>query len=599
MAAKKKFTKQRRRKRLEFIYLLFAIIFFLLFSRLFYLMAFTPKKIMQVAANQWTSDMILEAKRGNILDRNGHALAVSADVYRIDLDLLALKQTLKKPEMTDKELQQEYDNLAEKLASILNMNVEEVNKAFNRTLDNGLPASWSPLKRKVEKPEADKVKELKVFGILVSSDTKRYYPRGNFLSHVIGYVNDEGEGFGVEQTYNKELSGKPGRIIYERDSKSNQLFFENSRYTTPTDGKDVMLTIDEVIQDYAEKAASKAMVDNNAKSVSILIMNPKNGEILAMVNKPDVDLNNPYGNSKTSEEIQKMWTNNSIQYSFEPGSIFKAITAGAALEYGTSKESDQFYCSGSIKVANQTLYCAKKSGHGKENFIDIIKNSCNVGFIEVGQNLGKENLYNFTRKLGFGQKTGIDLPGEASGIIRAPKDINEVELATISYGQGIAVTQIQYMAAFNAIANGGTWITPHVMKNIVSTDENDNIVIDSSYSNFNKKQVLDSSLTANLRRYLEKVVSEGGGSNAFVEGLNIAGKTGTAQKVEDGKYKKQAYISSFAGMAPFEDPKITMIVTVNEPNPSKYYAGEVSAPIAKELFTQIFNYISINPKVLN
>lgn len=599
LAAKKTSAKLKRKKRLALTYFLLGAVFILLISRLFYLMAFTPKKIMQVAANQWKSDIVLEAKRGNILDRNGHELAVSADIYRVDLDLLALKQTLKKPEMTEHELQQKYDNLAEKLASILNMKAEDVKKAFDRTLDNGLPASWAPLKRKVEKPEADKIKELKIFGVLVSSDTKRYYPRGNFLSHVIGHVNENGQGVGVEQTYNKELSGEPGRIIYERDSKSNQLFFENSRYSNPVNGKSIMLTIDEVIQDYAEKAANKAMVENKALGVSILVMNPKNGEILAMVNKPDFDLNNPYAKGKTSEELQKIWTNNSLQYTFEPGSIFKAITAAAAMEYGTSKESDEFYCTGSTKVADHTLSCAKKSGHGKQNFIDIIKNSCNVGFIEVGQKLGKENLYNFSRKLGFGQKTGIDLPGESPGIIRTPKDINEVELATISYGQGIAVTQVQYMAAFNAIANGGTLITPHVMKNIVTFDEKDNIVVDRGFTDPNKKQVLEENLTKNLRRYLEKVVSEGGGSNAFVADLHIGGKTGTAQKVENGKYKNKAYISSFAGMAPFEDPKVTLIVTINEPNPSKYYAGQVAAPVAKELFTNIFNYITINPKVLD
>lgn len=599
MAAKKFSIKISRKKRLKFTYFFLVFIFLLLFIRLFYLMVFTPEKIMQVAANQWTSDIVLEAKRGNILDRNGHELAISADVYRVDLDLLALKQTLKKPEMSEEEVQKAYDDLAEKLASILNISKEEVLKAFNKTLDNGLPASWAPLKRKVEKAQADKIKALKVFGILVSSDTKRYYPRGNFLSHVIGIINENGQGTGVEQTYNKELSGEPGRIIYEKDSKSNQLFFENSRYTKPIDGKSVMLTIDEVIQDYAEKAASKAMTQNKALGVSIMVMNPKNGEILAMVNKPDFNLNNPYANGKTSEELQNIWRNNSVEYSFEPGSIFKAVTAAAALEYGTSKENDEFICNGSTNVAGHELFCAKKTGHGKQNFIDIIKNSCNVGFIEVGKKLGKENLYNFTRKLGFGEKTGIDLPGESSGIVKTPNDINDVELATISYGQGIAVTQVQYMAAFNAIANGGTLITPHVMKNIVSYDENDNIVLEKGFNNFNKREVLDSKIATNLRRYLEKVVSEGGGSNAFVEDLNIAGKTGTAQKVQNGKYKNKAYISSFVGMAPFEDPKITLIVTVDEPNPSNYYAAQVAAPVAKELFTNIFNYITINPKVLD
>lgn len=598
LAKKNISTKIEKRNRLIVVYFGLGFIFLLLISRLFYLMAFTPEKIIKATTQQWTSDIVLDAKRGNVLDRNGHELAVSADVYRVDLDLLALKQTLKKSNMTNEELEQKYDELAEKLASILDMKLEDVQKAFDRTLDDGIPASWAPLKRKVEKPQADEIKALKIFGILVSSDSKRYYPRGNFLSHVIGHVNEQGSGAGIEQEYNKELSGEAGRIIYERDSKSNQLFFENSRYTTPVDGKSVMLTIDEVIQDYVEKAAEKAMTENKALGVSIMVMNPKNGEILAMVNKPDFDLNTPYSGGKTSEELQKIWTNRSVQFSFEPGSIFKPITAAAAMEYGTSKETDKFICKGSTLVANQRLFCANRSGHGTQDFIDILKNSCNVGFIEVGQKLGKENLYNFTRKLGFGEKTGIDLPGEEAGIMRTPKDINEVELATISYGQGIAVTQVQYLKAFNALANGGTLITPHVMKNIVSYNSDGKITVERSYDDLNEKQVLDSKLTTNLRRYLEKVVSEGAGSNAYVKDLHIAGKTGTAQKYENGKIKSKAYISSFAGMAPFEDPKITLIVTIDEPDPSKYYAGQVSAPIAKELFTSIFNYITINPKVL-
>lgn len=599
MAVKKASSKIKKKKRLALVYFALGFVFILLLGRLFYIMIFDSKKLKQVAASQWTSDVTIGAKRGNILDRNGRELAVSADVYRIDLDLTALRQTLKKPNMTPEQLSEEFENLAETLASVLNMKKEEVSSALNKTLDNGLPASWAPLKRQVEKPEADKVKALKIFGIIVSSDTKRYYPRGNFLSHVLGHTNSEGNGIaGIEQQYNKELAGEKGRIIYERDNKSNQLFFENSRYTKPIDGKSIMLTIDEVIQGYAEKAAENAMKQNKAAGVSILVTNPKNGEILAMVNKPDYDPNNPQTGTKTSEELQAIWKNSSVQNSFEPGSIFKVITAAAAMEYGTSKENDKFVCNGSLKVGNQIIGCWDKKGHGIENFIDILKNSCNVGFMEVGKALGKDNFYTFIRKLGFGQKTGIDLPGEPDGIVRTPKDINEVELATMSFGQGIAVTQVQYMAAFNAIANGGTWIKPHVMKSIVHNDDG-KLIVDKNYDDFDKKQILDSHLTSDLRRYMEKVVSEGVGANAYIEEYHIGGKTGTAQKVnEKGVYEKNKYISSFAGLAPFEDPKISLIVTINEPDPSNYYAGSTAAPVAKELFNEIFNYITINPKVI-
>lgn len=601
MAEKKSSSKiKKNSKRIALVYLGLALFFIFLFARLFYLMVIDSKELKKVAATQWTSDVTLGPKRGNILDRNAHELAMSADIYRVDLDLIALKQTLKKPEMSDKQLKEALNELAKNLASILNMKEEDVNKAFNTTLKNGLPASWAPLKRQVEKSEADKIKALKVFGILVSSDSKRYYPRNNFLSHVIGSTNSEGTGIsGVEQTYNKELMGEPGRLIYERDSKSNELYYENSRYTKPVDGKSVVLTIDEVIQNYAEKTAQKALTQNKAKGVSILVMNPKNGEILAMVNKPDFNPNSLLNSNKSLKKLQSTLTNSSVQNSFEPGSIFKVITAAAAMEYGTSKENDKFVCNGSLKVGNEVINCWTSKGHGTENFIDILKNSCNVGFMHVGQALGKDKLHTFIEKMGFGSKTGIDLPGESSGIVMDVKDIKDVELATISFGQGIALTQVQYMAAFNAIANGGTWIKPHIMKSIVHYDDNGDLKVDETFNDFDKKQVLDSNLTKNLRRYMEKVVSEGVGSGAYIKELNIGGKTGTAQKVtSSGAYGKNKYISSFAGLAPYEDPKISLIITINEPNPSNYYAGSTAAPAAKELFNDIFNYITINRDVL-
>ena len=595
MASKKISTKLKRKKRLALVYFIIAGIFISLTSRLFYVMAIDSKRLKQIAATQWKSDLTLSAKRGNILDRNGHELAASIDLYRVDLDLLALEQTF-----SNKNKKLTPNQLATQLASILNMKAEDVNKALNRTLEDGTRASWAPLKRSVEKAEADKVKALKVFGILVSSDSKRYYPNHNFLSHVVGSIDAEGNGTsGVEAYYNKQLTGNEGRIIYERDSKSNQLFFEDSRYTQPVDGKNILLTIDEVIQGYVEKAAEKALSDNKAKGVSIMIMNPKNGEILAMSSKPDFDLNNPRLGAKDADELYNMWKNRSVEYVFEPGSIFKVMTEAAAMEYGTSKENDQFFCNGSLKVANRIINCAELKGHGKENFVEILMNSCNVGFMEVGKKLGKENLYTFIRKMGFGQKTGVDLPGEQTGIVKQPKDMSEVDLATESFGQSISVTQVQYMAAFNAIANGGTWIKPHIMKNIGHYDENGTLIKDEAFNDLQKKQVLDKNLTDTLRGYLEKVVSKGVGSNAYIEEYHIGGKTGTAQKAENGVYKEKKYMSSFAALAPYEDPKITMLITIDEPDPSNYYAGQTAAPVAKELFNEIFNYIAINPKVLS
>ncbi len=583
----KKVSPKLIKKRLALVYFVILILFLGLASRLTYVMVFDTKKLKQVAASQWTSEDTLGAKRGNILDRNGNNLAVSADVYRVDFDLTTLRNTLK-----DKD----KNKFSSDLASILNIKPEDVTKALNRTLDNGLPASWAPVKRKVEKSEADKVKALKLFGILVSSDSKRFYPSDNFIAHVIGHIDDDGKGVsGVEKQYDKVLAGEKGTLIYERDSASNQLFFEDSRYTKPVDGKNVVLTIDEVIQKYAEDVAQKALEENKANGVSIMVMNPKNGEILAMVSKPDFNPNAPRQGAKTNNELFDMWKNRPVTTLFEPGSIFKVITAAAAMEYGTVKDSDRFVCGGSLQVANRTIRCANTSGHGVQTFSEILQNSCNVGFMQVGKKLGAENLYTFIRKMGFGQKTGIDLPGEESGIVLQPKNMNEVDLATESFGQSVSVTQV----AFNAIANGGTWIKPHVMKSISSYDENGKLVTDKAYDDFQKKQVLNSHLTETLRGYLEKVVSKGAGSNAYIKEYNIGGKTGTAQKAVNGVYQDKKYISSFAGLAPYEDPKITLIITIDEPDESKYYAGQTAAPAAKELFNNIFNYLAINPKILD
>lgn len=593
MSEKNANHKLMKKKRLVITYFVLAFLFTGLFGRLIYVMAFDADHLKQVAAVQWTSDVSVGAKRGNILDRNGHELAISADVYRIDFDLTTLRQTIKDKDVSPAKL-------ASDLASILHIEEKAVLTALNRTLPNGLPASWAPVKRKVEKAEADKVKALKLFGILVSSDSKRYYPNDNFLAHVIGHIDEDGKGVtGVEQQYNKYLSGENGRLIYERDSASNQLYFENSRYTKPEDGKDINLTIDEVIQGYAEKAADTALKDNKAKGVSIMVMNPKNGEVLAMVSKPDYTPNSPRQGAKTNDELFNMWKNRPVTNLFEPGSIFKVITSAAAMEYGTQKESDKFVCTGSIKVGNRTIRCWDTKGHGTQNFVDILKNSCNVGYVQVAQKLGEEKLYSFIKKMGFGQKTGIDLPGEESGIVLQPKDVNEVELATESFGQSISVTQVQFMAAFNAIANGGTWIRPHIMRSIGTTDDNGKLSPEKNFEDYGKKQILDPKLTETLRGYLEKVVSDGVGSNAYIKDYKIGGKTGTAQKVEKGVYKDKSYMSSFVGLAPYDDPKITLIVTIDEPDESNYYGGQIAAPVAKELFNNIFNYLAINQKVLN
>lgn len=538
------------------------------------------------ALKQWTNNLEIPAKRGQILDRNGMDLAVSINAYRLDLDMLTLRQTL-----MNKDKKITIEELASKLSPLINMPADQISNTINKISDKG----FAVLSRGLSKSQADQVKALNIRGLIISSDSKRYYPNNAFLSSVLGYVNSDGNGVsGVELTYDKELSGTPGSTIYQADNRSSQLPYVDSQNSAPVNGKDLVLTIDENIQLIAEQAAEKALATNRAKSVSITVMDPKTGEILAMLSKPDFDPNNPGKNSKQPSKFdQNLLQINAVQNSFEPGSIFKVVTAYAAMKEHVVDENSTFVDNGSLKIDGQTIYCWKRDGHGTESFVDIIRNSCNVGFMDLGKKLGKETLTNYTSKFGFGQKTGIDLPGESAGIVKSAGKMNNVDLASLSFGQGLSVTAVQYLAAFNAIANGGTWIRPHIMKEIRHTDENNNPITDKQFDNFGKKEIVDAPTAATLRGYLEKVVSNGVGSNAFIEGYHIAGKTGTAQKAnpKGGGYEIDKYFSSFAGMAPADDPKITLLVSIDEPDPSNYYAGQVSAPVAKELFDKIFSYM--------
>ncbi|MBV1817839.1 stage V sporulation protein D [Clostridium cochlearium] len=589
MSKKNYRDKVLSKKRMFLVLMILAVLFTGLMGRLIFVMVYKSPDYKKAAIDQWTSEVEIAAKRGRILDRNGNELAISANVYRIDLDLNALRSTMKTKKLTT-------EDVASKLAEALEMEKEDVVKVIEKKLPNGLPYGSATLKRRIEKSMADKVKELDLWGVIVSADTKRYYPNENYLAHVLGHTNSDGDGLaGIEMQYNSVLSGKPGKRIAELDNtRSRQLPYVISEFTKPEDGKDVVLTIDEMIQHFCEKAATQALSDNKAKAVSIMAMNPNNGEILALVNKPDYNPNNPWVEGKTSEELQKMWRNRAISDTFEPGSIFKVITSTAALEENLVSEEDRFYCKGSTVIGKRTVRCWKSGGHGSQTFVEILKNSCNVGFTELGKKIGKENLYKYIRKFGFGEKTGVDVPGEALGIIKNPANISELDLATISFGQTNTVSIVQYLSAFNAVANGGKLIKPHFLKEIQSYDEETGVKkTEKKFEDYNEKKILSEEKTAQLRGYLEKVISEGGGKKAFIEGYTIGGKTGTAQKVIDGKYGPQKYISSFAGMAPAEKPQITLFVSIDEPDPSNYYAGQIAAPVAQQVFNDIFNYLSI------
>jgi len=545
------------------------------------------------AVLQWTSDVRIAAKRGRILDRNGEELAISANVFRVDLDLNSLRTTTTQNKLTMKDI-------APELAQILGMKSDDVLAILTKTNASGKPIGSAILKRRIEKATSDKVSEFskkyKIRGIVITGDTKRYYPNNNFLANVLGNTNSDGDGLtGVELYYNKYLTGVPGMKISETDMRSKVLPYTASDYTAPIDGKDIILTVDEMIQFFCEKAADQAMIDNKAAGVTIVATNPQNGEILGMVNKPDYNPNDPWDLTKTYDENQKIWRNRAVSDTFEPGSIFKVITATAAMEEGLVKENDKFNCTGSAIVSGEEINCWKTTGHGEQNFVQILENSCNVGFMELGKRLGAEKLNKYISLFGFGKTTGIDLNGEASGIVRKTADMTPLDLAVTSFGQGTALSSVQYLTAFNAIANGGKLITPHIMKEIVDIDDSDNKKVLQAYSNYNERRIVDEATAKQLRTYLEQVVENGGGKKAYIAGYHIAGKTGTAQKVDPltGGYAPQKYVASFAGMAPADNPQISIVINIDEPDASNYYGGQIATVVAKQLFNDIFNYLAI------
>ncbi len=587
--------KALMKKRISLALTTLICLFSLLIIRLSYIMIVKREEYSSKAEEQWTSEVKIDARRGRILDRNGLELAISANVYRVDFDLNSIKGHLRKENLTS-------NDIAPSIADALNMDESKVLEKLNTKLPSGADAGAAILVRRIEKEQADKVKNLNIPGVIVSPDTKRYYPNGNFLAHVLGSTNIDGQGLtGVELEYNEYLSGKPGLRISELSKYNDELPYTISEFTSPINGKDVVLTIDSNLQAFAEKVAEKGYKDNLAKQVSIIIMDPNKGEILAMVNKPDFDPNNPYEGADNydgqnlAEKVQKMWRNHLVNDTFEPGSIFKVVTMIGNMEEGLVKENDTFTCNGSLKIGPHTIKCWRTSGHGTQTLPEILQNSCNVGFMEIGKRIGKEKLNDYIKKLGFGKVSGIDLPGEAKGIIKKTEDINEADLATISFGQTNTVNAVQYMAAFNSIINGGKLIQPHIMKEITYTDENGEKVIEESFE-ANVVDVLSEEKTAILRDYLERTVTYGGSSKAYVEGYHVGAKTGTAQKVnpKGGGYESGKYISSLAGFAPADDPQITVFISIDEPGTGTYYAGQIVAPLANILFTDIFNYMSEN-----
>ncbi|WP_283688281.1 stage V sporulation protein D [Clostridium perfringens] len=596
MKAKKKNKKIKLNEGRVLAFLLaIAILFLALSGRLLYISIFRSKDYKAMAEEQWTNEIQIDARRGRILDRNNRELAVTANVFRVDLDLITLRKYIDKKDTDNIEI-------AKLLAEALEMDEEKVLSRIELTYPSGNPANSATLIRRIEKEKADKVKELDINGVIVSEDTKRYYPNGDFLSHTLGTTNADGEGLsGLELYYNEELMGIPGVRVSEVSGNSTSNPYSETSFTPPVDGKDMTLTIDENIQYFVEKVAEDALKKHNADSVSIAVMNPNNGEILGMVNKPGFNPNNPYEGSEEfkgkdeSAKLQNMWRNTIVSDAFEPGSIFKIITSIAAIEENIAGKDEVYYCDGSLNVAGKNIKCWKPGGHGVQNFNQTLENSCNVAFMEMGAKLGAEKLNEYIKLFGFGTQSGIDLPGEATGIVKNVEDISSVDLATISFGQTNTMNGIQFMTALNAVANGGDLIQPHIMKELSHKDDNGTKIIDEVFVPKIQENIVDEKSTMRVKEALESTVSNGSSKDAGIEGIKVAGKTGTAEKVdsETGTYGA-GYIASFAGFAPYDNPQVSLIVIIDNPKNGEHFGGIVAAPFAGELFNNIFNYISLN-----
>lgn len=580
------------KRRLIFVFAIVFILILVLIGRVGWIQLVRGPELQKLATEQWTNDVKIDAKRGKIFDRNGNELALSASCERVD----AYMRDIIKEEKNNKDIKKE---IASKLAAILGDKEEDVLKRLNMTLSNGKPINSVTIKRRIDKSQADEIRKLKLPGIIVSEDSKRYYPNGNFLSHVLGFTNIDGEGQeGIELKYNEELKGMPGKIIMEADLFRRQLPYNISKYVEPVNGNDITLTIDESIQFYVEKAIEDALMINKAKAITAIVMDPTDGSILALANKPDYNPNDPRNMKDYTDfqDVVRSWNNRAVTFTYEPGSVFKVVTAVAALSEGLVSENDRFTCSGHKVVAGRRIKCWKTAGHGTQDFAQILQNSCNIGFMELAERLQRERLYKYIDAFGFGKPTGMDVNFEESGYKRPVNKVGPVELSNIAFGQGITVTPIQMVCTFAAIANGGKMMEPHLVRKVENTDKDGNVIEMKITEPKMIRQVIDENMANKLLDYLEKVISIGGGKKAYVDGYKIAGKTGTAQKAEGGRYASGKYVATFVGIAPVDNPKYVVYVSIDEPDPSNYYAGQIAAPLAGQIFRDIFISQNIKPE---
>ncbi|MBM7586736.1 stage V sporulation protein D (sporulation-specific penicillin-binding protein) [Bacillus pakistanensis] len=559
------------RKRLAITLMVGVLIFTIIDIRLGYVQFFLGDMLTGLAKDSWSRNIPFEPERGKILDRNGVELATNQSAPTV----FVMPRQIDDPRET-----------SEKLAAVLNISVEKVYKYVTKQ------SSLVIIKeaRKISYDKAKEIKDLNLKGVYIGEDSKRYYPFGSYLSHVLGFAGIDNQGLmGLELYYDKELSGDKGSVKFYSDAKGKRMPDMADDYQPPVDGLDLTLTIDTKVQTIIERELDIAQETYNPDGLIAIAMDPDTGEILAMSSRPTFD---PENFRNVPQEIYNR--NLPIWSTYEPGSTFKIITLAAALEENkVNLKEDTFHDPGHIEVSGSTLHCWKRGGHGSQTFLEVVQNSCNPGFVELGERLGKETLFNYIEDFGFGKKTGIDLQGEGKGILFNLDRVGPVELATTAFGQGVSVTPIQQVAAVSAAINGGTLYQPYVAKELVDPKTGEVVMRNTPAA---KKQVISEETSKEIRYALESVVAQGTGKGAFVEGYRVGGKTGTAQKVKDGKYLENNHIVSFLGFAPADDPEIVVYLAVDNPKGTVQFGGVVAAPIVGNIIEDSLGALGVEKR---
>ncbi|SDL76973.1 stage V sporulation protein D [Sediminibacillus halophilus] len=552
----KRVSNVTMRKRLVTVFLLGILVFGIIDIRLGYVQFVLGDWLTGEAKELWSRDIIFEPERGEILDKNGEVLAENVSAPTVML----VPRQIKDPEDT-----------ADSLAKILNMDKE---KAYQEVTKNENIVRVHPEGRKISEEKADAIRALGMEGVYIAEDSKRHYPKGSYLSHVLGFSGIDNQGLmGLEQYYNEQLSGEKGSLSYFSDAKGQRMADLADVYNPPVDGNSLKLTIDSRVQTIMERELDLAVSKYNPDGAIAIAVDPNTGGVLGMSSRPTFDPEHyqDYDSSVYNKNLP-IWS------TYEPGSTFKIITLAAALEENAvDLYEEEFHDDGSIEVGGATLHCWKSGGHGHQTFLEVVQNSCNPGFVTLGERLGKEKLFSYIDDFGFGKKTGIDLQGEGTGILFKPENIGPVELATTAFGQGVSVTPIQQVMAVAAAVNGGYLYEPYIAQEWL--DPKTNKVIEKTEPTL-RNRVISNETSKEIRDALESVVAKGTGRGAYVEGYRVGGKTGTAQKVgKDGKYMSNNHIVSFMGFAPADDPEIVVYVAIDNPKDTVQFGGVVAAPI--------------------